>query len=94
MSARLTTEVWQASDLSADARLFLLALADICTDYGTHAEITFGALNVVDAMLGWEMEKVDRYARAAFGMEEDEPMGDASGTTFTFEDAVKGVRAL
>lgn len=94
MSARTMAQVWQAENLTEEARLFLLALTEVSADHGTHAEITFGALNAVDQMLGWETEKVDRFARAALGMEDDDPMGEASGTTFTFEEAIEGVRSL
>ena len=94
MSARLTQQVWETKDLTPEKRVFLLALAEVASDQGSHVELSFAALMHVDQMLGWESETTDPYARATVGMEPDEPMGHASGTYLDWAEAIERVRSL
>lgn len=95
MAIRLTQKTWEAKGLDAEARMFLLALSEIVVDRGDHAEIaSFADLTLIEDMLDWNADEVDHYARPAFGMEEDYPLGDISGTTFVWDEAIDRIRAL
>jgi hypothetical protein len=88
-------EAWQAKGLTTESRLFLVALADIVTETPAEGvvEINFSALMVLDDRLEWTSEEVDHYARPALGLDDDDPMGAASGMSFVWAEAIERVKA-